>query len=374
MSLRWLEGFEMESFLTHAQRKYATVTNGWGNSNPGRTNSNHRSISDIDMILITPALVGVLGNTWTVGFGYLMDDAPTAPGSVTRAPGIRLLDGPSETADEQISIEVQPEVVLSSEVARAVITVRRGATVVATGTKKILHNRWYYIEAQVVVRTGVNGSVMVKVYDQSNNTLTTDINVSGINTANQGTDGADRAAFIWDSVGTTSDDVRFDDIYVADDTTFRASNGFVIEGLETQVGDGDLAQWELQGGATSVGHALLDSQTTVTSTFEDRRIVSDTVGQISLAPYADLAWIKDGVIAGVFVITLARMETSGTRTIANLFRHKNPGPTNFTGASQVISDTAFDSFVEAFQNNPVTAVPWTVADINLGQWGVTVVA
>lgn len=375
MTLRFMDGYEAESFITHAQRKYASVTNGWGTAVAGRTNSAHRAIRDPDMILVTDPLVGSLGNTWTVGIGYRMFTSPSAPGSVTRAPGIRLLDGPSETADEQVSIEFQPQTKLASELGRALIVIRRGATVLATGTTNLIIGRWYYVEATFVVRTGTNGSVVVRVYDQTHHAVIAELNVSGINTANQGSDGADRVAFLWDSVGTAIDSVDFDDAYVADDSTMRADHGWAVECIESTAGNGDTAQWSLAGGATSVGNALLDQQNNSQASFEDRRITSDTIGQLSLAPFGDLAWIKDGTISGVLVITLAKMDTSGTRTIANVFRHKNTGsPSNAQGGNIVLSSTTFDDFLEVFAVNPVTSSAWLPADLNLGQWGVIVVA
>jgi hypothetical protein len=374
MALRFLEGFEVESFLIHAQRKYATVANGWGTSAPGRWHAAHRSIRDPDMILITPALVTSVGNTWTIGFGFRGFDAAATPASVTRAPGFRLLDGPSESADEQVSVELHPETLLTSDVVgRWQVVVRRGATVLGTSTFRLMQLRWYYLEFQVVVRTGVNGSFEVKVHDFHANSITTVLTVSGVNTANQGTDGADRVAILWDSAGSLNDDVEFDDIYIRDDATYLGN--VVIEGRETVAGNGDTADWDLQGGATDVGDALLDEQQNAQIAFEDQRIVSDVIGEISLANYQDLVLIRDGTIHGVMLITVARMESSGTRTIRSVFRHKDTGsPANAEGSDFILADTNFDSFFQVFAVNPVTTTAWDVPDLDLGQWGVKVQA
>lgn len=371
MTIRFQEGFENISDETQGARKYALITNGWPTSQSGRWNSAFRAAQGNAPILVTEPLVSSVQNTWTIGFGWMAVQTPTTPASVTRGTGIRLLSGGTDiTANEQVSIELQPQTIGSWESAgRWLVVVRRGGTTLATGSVQIILNRWYYFEFQVVVRTGTDGSVMVKVHEWPSLSVTTDINVSGINTANLGSDGADRIAIVFDSVGSsTNDQVRFDDIYVADDSTFRGNT--VIEGLDAVTGNGDSAQWELQGGAANVGDALLDSDSN-SPTLETRRIVSDTTGQISLADFQNLSFLLDGTYHFVAVNVLGRMESSGTRTIKPVFRHKDTGsPSNFEGGDFVVLDTNFTQFDEYYQTNPVTALAWDLADINLGQWGV----
>lgn len=365
MALRFIEGFEVESEITHATRKYATVIGGsWGVSEDGRKRTAARSIRSDILALVTEPLVTSLGNTWTVGFGFKLDLELAA--SPANFPGIHLMDGGTAGTDDQLAVVIaRPSNATASEPGSGVIEVRRGAAVLATGTTRLLEKRWYYIEMTATVRTGINGAYEVKIDG------TTEVSDSGIDAANQGTDGADRVRIDWRSDGV--DDVSLDDIYVADDGTFLGD--VIIEGVEAITGDGDTAQWDLQGGATDVGHALLDQQAVVQSLFEDRRIASNTVGQISLADFGNLTWIRDGTIHGVHVHTLARMETSGTRTLRNRFRDKDGVPGESDGAVDlVLTDTAFDTFLEMFENNPVTAAAWTVAEIDAGQWGVRVTA
>lgn len=371
MTMRFQEGFENISDLTQGQRKYALVTGSWPTADAGRWNTAFRAATDNAAVLVTKPIVTSVQNTWTIGFGWFGVQFPNSPGSVTRASGIRLLSGgTSITANEQVSIEIQPQTLLAHEAqGRWLIVVRRAGTTLATGTLYLQQNRWYYIEFQVVVRTGTNGSIQVKVHEWPSLSVTTDINVSGINTANLGTDGADRLAIVFDSVGSASSDtVSFDDIYAADDSTYRGN--MVIEGLDAVVGNGDTAQWELQGGATDVGHALLDSDSS-NVTLEDRRIVSDTTGQISLCNFGDLTFLLDGTYHFVSMSLLARMESSGTRTLKPVFRHKDTGsPSNFEGDDFVVTDTNWSQFNQMFATNPVTAAAWDKNDINLGQWGV----
>jgi hypothetical protein len=363
MVVRLIEGFEVERITGHWDRRYAVVT-GAPTFPAGYKDLNGFAAQSNSLELTTKALTTTLQNSWTIGFAFKMVEGLTT--GQTTYPEVVFLDGPLRASDDQIALRFVAQTSLASEVSRAKIEVVRGGTVLGTSDTVFLRNRWYYIEFQVTIHPTL-GSYEVKV-DEVSDAGATDTSGT-VNTANQGTAGADRYHMSWES-DSGNDDVAYDQIICGDDSTFRGK--IVVEGLRSIDGDGDQADWALAGGASNVGDALLDADNQVSASLELQRITSSTVNDVSFADHENLVLIRDGTIYGIRLTSVGRMETSGTRGVTPRFRDKDGAPAEADGTEYTLTDTSFESWTEMFVNNPVSAAAWQVSEVDLGQWGVKV--
>lgn len=370
--IRWVEGFEIALDEPYFARAYTTT--GVLNASPNPTGREQgfaaRSDGNGDLELETPALSAV-SNTWFNGFAVKFVDNPGLPTGTTIFPGLTIKSGGSD----QLTIDfVDANQQFGNQV---IIKVRRGATVLGTSTVPIISGYWYYIEVKAVVRTGTNGSVEVKM--GLLNAVTTDvINVTGINTANTGSDGADRMKLRWSNSGNASHRIDFDD-WVVYDNTGALNNNFLgpvsIIGL-TPNGTGATMNFTLQGTATSIADAWGDPVASQSTSQDDKKVSADTVGEIALAAYSNTAaYVTSGAsILAVCVRTTAAMDSSGTRTIKHQVRD-TVAAAEVTGTlAIVLSDTTMRDYEEIFESNPVTTNPWDKAALDGLQVGAKVTA
>lgn len=375
MTLRWLEGGQSCQVTAIFARLYATLAGTVGSTaldQRGRT-----VFSSGSLVLTTPALVGAVANTWICGFrtnmvSGILDAAPTA------RPGIMF----KNSVGEQIRIEaVDTTATNKPGSGKFKLRVMRGATLLATTVEEFSQNNsvnnWTYFEWKVTVNTTTNGSFSLKwhTHKSRNNTATWDAAATGINTANQGTAGADRAVLSWDTGGT--DLIAVTDIYICD-SAGAVNNDFLGELLIESVkpdGTGTTNQWVLAGGAATVEDAIDEPNGTQSVGEDDKGITSDIVGQITLATMSNLVTLTSVTIVGIQTRLYGRMDTGGTRDVEFFYRKTTGSPAE-VGSGVLLQPNSGTMIGKADtrETDPNTSAAWVIADINAMQIGVKLAA
>jgi len=375
MALRWIEGFEAARNTTILGRVYENTSG----SIISPSNNGHRggSAAQSDSwIGTTPDLLGGAAdeNTWVVHFAF-RTAAPTGlDTSQALIPYVAL----ASAAGEQVRLEF-----VSMNDSRPggtyyCLRAMRGATELATSTLCFPatddDRSWVDFEWKVTVRTSTNGSFELKyttITGAVSQTMTWDASTTGIDTANQGADGADRVTFSF-ATGNAADDVVFDNILILD-STGSINNDYLgpiyIDALDPQ-GNGDTLEWDLAGGAASLEDAWNEGATTQSTVEDDKAVSTDVTSEIELATMTDLLLLGETTIAGVQVRMYARMEASGTRDIQFLYRKTTGTPAQVGTAVVTVPSTSMVGFADTQETDPNTAAAWVPADINGLQLGV----
>lgn len=348
MACVWIEGFETHTNTNQLARKYATLT-GSVLAQAGRVFGT--SAGPSALVAVTPSFG--TDNTIVIGFGARIASHNAAFNSNSQ--GLYFETG----ANEQAHVEFESHATNGFR-----LLIKRGSTTVATSSY-FAFAQWHYFEIKLVLRTGTNGA-----YELRRNGVT-DISGSGVNLANNGTDGAD--VFAWRFVSNFSSLLRLDDIYI--NTGAGATNNDflgpqVVEGILPNA-DGATIQWTQNGAGdhyTSVDDA---ANLNPDESGGGGTIGSDTNGQIDLFGMQDLQQIT-GAVSAVQVGVQLGMAAAGTRTVRNKYR--DPDTTEANGDSHVVDSTTFDEFTQVYQLNPASSAAWDVADIDDGQFGLEVVS
>lgn len=371
MALRWFDGFETIRLGVLLSRKYAVVANsggilgsviGWQNKGFALDANNNPNGPD----MTTKALVGSVTNDWTMGWAWQMDSTDGLDNAQTLFPTVALHD----SVGQQLQFEM---VAANSSPSKAGggywrVQVRRGTTVIATSDKLFEGSQWYYIEVKATIHPST-GSFEMRWWTPWSTSSTTDTfggaTISGINTANQGSAGADRVRI---SLRTSPglDNIYIDDLYVRDDSTYMGRQ--IIEGIFPSA-NGVTQQWDLAGGALNLQDAWDEGALSQSTGGDDSRVTSDTTDEIALAAYDDLVNIRLVTVNGLLLHTQHHMDTSGDRDFVPLLR-RAAGPSEFEGTLTNVIGTAYTGSTELFVNEPNTAAPWVIADINAYQFGV----
>lgn len=368
--LRWIEGFQGQANSTIFGRLYTNVS---GLIDNVYTDEFGRSqfISD-DLSLRTPVLVGAVENTWFLHFGFVLR-ASALNTSPSAFPGLSLRN----SVGEQLRIEAVEANESKPGGTYYKMRVMRGATELARTVQKFSDttssNHRTYFQFKAVVRTSTNGSFELKYNTHKGGVLTATWSAAntGVNTANQGTDGADRAAFNW-TTGDTTDQVGFQDIVICDNTGSKNNDylgSIYIEALDPSANGNEL-DWVLAGGAANITAALGEIATTQTVGNDDSRITSDTVGDISLVAMTDLSRITETTIIGMQVRLAGKMETVGTRDVQFFYRKTTGTPAQVGTGILDLDTTSIVAEADTQENDPNTATDWVIADINGIQLGV----
>lgn len=375
MALRWIEGFENMALTALGPRKYPGATGalsnvtGWTGSRTAGQGTNNGAAFDGT----TGALVGSVQNSWIAGWAVQADDAS----------GLSLVQTifPTVAFHNSVGQQLQFEMVAYNETKPGGfywrMQVRRGATVLATSDKLFEMQQWYYIEVKATIRTGTNGSFEMRWWTPFSSAAVTDTfggaSITGINTASQGTDGADRIRISFNTSPTTgsTDPIYFDDMYFCDNTG-SLNNDYlgrqIMEGLVPN-GNGNSIDWDLSGGATTVTDAWAETNTTQSTIEDDKQMTSDTLDEKELATYTDLSAINLVTINGIQLHTQHRMVTAGNRNFVPLLRKTTGSPAEVEGTSVNIPSTSISGSSEVFEVDPNTTVAWVRADIQAYQFG-----
>jgi hypothetical protein len=373
MALRWLEAIQGCQNIAIFGRLYTNTAGGVGVSYTdmfGRT-----QFDSSDLTLRTPSLVGSVENTWIIGFGFQIRS-----GSMGAAPSAFPHVGLRNSAGDQIRLEMVDASDTKPGGSYYKLRVMRGATELARTVERfsgaLIDTRRTYFEFKVVVRTGTNGSFSLRYHTHKDgtgfSTATWSAANTGINTANQGTDGADRLTISWTS-GNATNRMAFTDLYVCDNTGAK-NNDFLgvlyMEALDP-ASNGNELDWVLAGSATTIEDALNEGATVQSVAEDDKRITSDTVGDISLVAMSNLsAAILTTTIVGMQVRLYGQMDTTGSRDVQFFYRKTTGTPAQVGTAILDLDSTMLVGEADIQENDPNTATNWVIADINGIELGV----
>lgn len=373
MTLRHIEAFQACQNATIFGRFYTNVTGAVGSSftdEYGRT-----QFASSNLVLRTPALVGSVSNTWFTGFGFQL-----VTGSLNTSPSAFPYVALRNSAGEQLRLEVVQANDTKPGGSYYKMRVMRGATELARTVERfsgaLLANRRTYFEFKAVVRTGTNGSFELKYHTFKGRattfTATWDAANTGVNTANQGSDGADRFELTY-TTGDAADTVGYTDWVIYDDAGAKNNNylGAIYAENLKPAGNGSTLNWTLAGSAASIEDALNELPGTQSVAEDDKRLTSDVVGDISLATMTDLSALVDAAtVVGMQVRLYGKMETVGVRDVQFFYRKTTGSPAQVGTGILDLDTTSIVGEADTQENDPNTGTDWVIADINGIQLGV----
>jgi hypothetical protein len=241
------------------------------------------------------------------------------------------------------------------------LVVKRGPTVLATGTTVLALNNWYYIELKGTIHD-TTGSYEVRIDGVSEAVLT----ATGVDTRNAGTTGQ------WDRFylgGVVTGNTYIDDVYICDQSGAAPRNTFLGPvKVETLLPQTDAVAAGSNAGltpSTGTDHgALVDENPPNTSDYNS----SPTVGLKDTYNYPSLT--LTGTILGVQSNLYVAKSDAAVRQVCAVVR---AGGVDYDGAN-VSPLTTFSYFSEVRAQNPNTAADWTSSDIASLQAGMKVTA
>lgn len=389
MALRWLEGFDRNIDDEGLSRIYTGANTNMPTNLLQEVPAEQRvgafsekCASDDDATLQTPALVGSPVNTWIIGFAFRPDD--TQRMNVAAIPYVAL----HNSAGEQIRIEFVEDFPTSAKPLGLYFKLRimRGATEIASSDQKFEMSfansvpHWMYFQFKITIDNAagsVEGRYQFINKSQRNGsggghqTFTWDATVTSIDTQEQATTGADSFQMSFDTGST--DPVAFDDMYVCDSTGAK-NNDFLGRCFVAQTdvtttggGDGATTDWALVT-ALSTEDAWSEPATSVEN---DKRVTSDTIGQIHLAAMDNLVQMDNATIIGVRMDMHGRMETSGTLGIGFMWRKTTATAAQIEhGTALSVSSTNTEAASVIAEDDPNTLTDWVFADLDTYQFGV----
>lgn len=217
----------------------------------------------------------------------------------------------------------------------------------------ISFGRYYYLEMKVVI--GGSGSVELRINGQQILLLT------GVNTQATSRSTADVLQLLGPGGGFHA---FYDDLYVNDDQGGVNDDfwGDTRIGLIMAISDGDFSQWTPNSGTahfSRINEVPPDGDTSYVS--------SDTVNDEDTYHFQPVN--PADIYKAIQTNIVARKDDEGNRSIALVSR---------TGGSDQVSPERFVGenyidYLNQFDVNPFTGLPWTGADINAMQWGVKVI-
>lgn len=370
MTLRHLDGFEGQRDVALFARSYAS-TSGTIASQSGQRIGN--AIASNNLVVRTFDLLdgGADQNVWVIGFAFRATSTGWS-NSATTHPYFAFRNA----GGEQIRLEIAPSVQSFPGGSNYKIRVVRGSTTLATSVQTFnganADGSWTYFEFKVTVRTSTNGSFSARYHDKKNRnqTVTWDAANTGVNTANQGADGADRAEMSLSNNNTVT--LALDNVYILDGA--GSVNNDMIGEVEIEAMDvssnGDTVQWLTNGGAASLEDAWNESAIVQSTAEDDSRVSSYSVGQISLATLTNPVFLRNVAIVGTQMRVFARMEASGTRDIQHFYRKTTGTPAQVGTKITTLSSTTIVCSTDTRETDPNTSAAWVVADLDGLQVGV----
>lgn len=366
MVLRLIEGFETRQTTT-TKLDLAWIRSGSVVGFPaGRKAGN--GCQSLSLTLTSVQLVDPDENTWIVGFALRRLDVGT-PQSVLgsgASVGVQIQNAGGDQC-ELLMVDADPGAYQWQ--------LKRGSTVIDTSSSSFFAGNvqsWRYFQLKVTVRTGVNGAYELRSYDLDNNS-NVEMSGSGVNLANQATDGADRVRFSWNvGTGANLSHILYDDIVVMDasgslNNDFLA-NPAIVQGALPDA-NGNQNDW-IASGAGSNFQQVDDPANQATDT---DKVTAETVTDVDLYSYSNFPLIpSSNTIFGIQVFTAAAMAASGTRTIRVRVRS---GIDEAFGSNFVLNDLILKGFRQMFDENPTgTPAAWTKTSLEAAQFGVEVQA
>jgi hypothetical protein len=369
--LRKLEGFEGVRIIAQLARHYAVGTGTIATEIGHRGNNN--AVASTNLVLRTNDLLdgATDENVWVLGFALRVTNGTISAGQTVH-PWAAL----RSSAGEQLRFDLIPSVDTKPGGVFFKLRVSRGATVLATSVERfrgsISENLWTYFELKATVRTGTNGSFSARYHTRrdKNVAVTWDAANTGLNTANQGADGADRVEISLANNSTVT--LALDNVYACDGSG-SVNNDFLgeleIEAIDV-TGDGATDQWDENGGAASLEDAWNEAATVQNTDEDDKRLTTKDVGDISLAALGNPVLNRFVGIVGVETRIVAKMEASGTRDVQFFYRKTTGSPAQVGTKIVSLLGTTLVGHEDVRETDPNTSAAWVVADIDGLQAGV----
>ncbi len=335
MTVRWVEGFEIDQDSEYIRGKYQ--------NRPGAVTTDTGRVFGLSaqlLTLVTPALIASPGPEWIVGFGLKLGS--TGDDDLDF---MKIFNG----GLDQIAVHFRAD--------NRLLEVRRGATVLATTVVALPPLDWAYIEFKCLVHASA-GSYELRING------TTELTASGIDTSFSNLNDADVVMF------SGSANHRIDDIYILD-TAGGVNADFlgprVVEGL-LPFADGDVLQWGVSAGGDHF--AVVDDPASafdVTDFNEDK-----VVGQKDLYVFQALSQIT-GDINAVAIGCMVGLDGVGSRTYKTIYRSKTDAEGD--GPTFTVDSTLPLNHVHIMEQDPSgTPDRWTLDDVLAGQFGLVVVS
>lgn len=356
MVLRFFEGYETFDSTACFDRRYSLSVSPGSPTATGRLHGDSM-LAGTTTILRTRSLT--LQNTWTYGFGFRYSNATILTDS-NSFPLIWL-----KGTDEQFSLKwdkVSGENTFEFILMRGSTEVARTSDAGALGKFTALN--WHYFEFQITIDPA-SGS-----YEFRHNTQVVLSEAGPINTADEGTAGADVAEFAWRNNRHNTDDMYILDSTGAVNNTFLGDT--VIEGRLPTGEDLAVHDWLIEdGGAPSIDTYNEVCDNLSCSASPTQYIFSATINDDGMMTFNALSFIT-GTIHAVKVSSDAFLDTSGSREFTHLVRS---GGTIYTpGITHTVSTTNPQSFEDIIELDPDTSVKWTVSGVNGADFGVRLIS
>ena len=231
-------------------------------------------------------------------------------------------------------------------------TIRRGTTVIATGTYLVPSlNRWYMLELYAKLANSPNGVATLKIDGN------VDIAFTGGDTLSSASAAITYVRFVCGAATAGyHDDIAINDTSGAADNSW-CGDGRVIGIKPDAVGD--------QADFTPSAGANWENADDVPSDDDTTCNESATDGHIDLLNL-EACGLSSVAIRGVDVKWTAR------KTIANGDKQRakiKTGGTVYDGATDKVLTTSYKTYAESWRTNPNTSIAWTIADIDALQVG-----
>lgn len=352
MSLRWVEGFEVRRSDDYFTKLYGATSGSWGFPT-GRKHGN--CAAGFNDSLTTPALVGSPTNTWYVQFDFRKSSNSGASGTI-----LEIMD----SGGEQCNLHVLNSPSVDGNFR---LEFRRGTTVLETTGDIPAGNStrtWFVYVLKVVVDTATGGSFELRQYDRFG-ASTVILNTASVNTANQGTAGADRVKLQVPGFNAEMDNwLVWDDVNVPVGTIFTDfhSGPLLVYGIRPD-GEGNQLDWDLSSGGTH--WVLVDNDPINASGVDSGEVTSQVVSDVDLYDFGDIgpSMADTPVIRGMTVTVRHRMKNSGTRNLQIRVRDVSLSEAD-EGTAIVSNSTAVSTVMRIMEENPVTTAAWTEAEID----------
>ena len=338
MAVRWIDGFESYGTQTPdvaLSIKYQRVAINSGQSAFTTGRYAGQGIDWAGNTFATPTLA--THATWVVGFAFR--DRGVIDG--LQFPIVSIMDGKAT----QILLRYTKTGTLGK------FSIVSNGVQLANGTAQLVQQTWYYLEFKVTIGTSASTSLKI-------NTVV-DMTVSGVSTQVTSNATANGVQF---GSSNGAGRISIDDLYIVDGSG-GSNNDFlgdmVVETIFPSAA-GNNTTWTATPGVAN----YLNVQE-VTSDSDTSYVATSGANNIDTYNFTDLALVTSAV-AAVNVNILTRNTDSTNHVLQRACRTAS---TNYVGSNQTISSTSYQNINDILSNNPATAVPWTVGEVNSAEFG-----
>lgn len=281
--------------------------------------------------------------TWIVGFAIKVSALPSAA---------RAMFVFSDGGINHVSICLNAD---------GTVAARRGSatgTILGTSTAVLTAGVFAYLEAKVLISDTV-GTVDIRKDGISILSLTVQ------DTRNVGNASADIMQFGGSSAEAAT--IDYDDIYVCNNAGSAPQNTFLGDSrVDTTFPNaaGNKSQWTPSAGSN---YQNVDEDPANDDTDYNFASVAATR---DLYAFPDIA-PTTGTVYGVAVNITARKDDATARTLRELTRR---GGTDYAGAVTQTLTTSYAMYTEILEQDPSTSAAWSIANVNLAEFGVDLVS